>query len=187
MRIIAGKLKGQKILAPKTFKTRPATALFRKILFDTCQPQIFEAKALDLFAGSGAIGFEAISRGASKVLFVEMADMPIKTIKKNAENLKVQDQISIFKGDAFKLFPKILDKELNLLFVDPPYTIGLEKYIELLNLIDTNTPKLHPEALLFLESPTQFSRELRETPLTHLQLRKEKKSGTTTLLIYERI
>ena len=121
MRIISGKYRGKKLFSPKSDKVRPTSDRARESLFNIIRDEIDEnTKVLDVFAGTGALGFEALSRGALRACFV---DIDVDTLKKNAslfENEK--NNIEIIKADALKIF-KAKDK-YNLVFLDAPYNKG---------------------------------------------------------------
>lgn len=122
MRIIAGKFKSRTLLAPHGEKTRPTTDRARESLFNVLQNSIdFDGvSVLDLFAGSGALGFEALSRGAAKVVFIEQDRNAQLIISKNAEVLGATDSIELLRGDVFKSFSR-LHKSFDLILVDAPY------------------------------------------------------------------
>lgn len=128
MRIISGDFKGQKILTPKGNNTRPTSDARRESLFNILEHRFNHEykKVLDLFAGSGALGFEALSRGAEEVLFVENNKEAIRCIEKNAENFGVKSRIKILSAPRADLWIKKLSSEKTLLpfqtvFCDPPY------------------------------------------------------------------
>ena len=91
MRVISGKAKGHTLVAPKGMNTRPVTDMIKEALFSTWQMQITGAKFLDLFAGSGSMGIEAISRGAKKTVFVEKDYKVVEIIKKNLSSCKFNE------------------------------------------------------------------------------------------------
>ncbi len=121
MQIIGGQFKKRKLFAPKTDKTRPSKSILRETLFNICAPFIEDAVFLDLFAGSGAIGFEALSRGAKKVIFIENQKTAIDAIRKNAALLKVEDQILIVQKNVYSALSKV-PTLCDLIFADPPYS-----------------------------------------------------------------
>tara|TARA_X000001036_G_C20683874_1_gene806846 strand:- start:2817 stop:3347 length:531 start_codon:yes stop_codon:yes gene_type:complete len=116
--IISGKYKGLKISGKLSKSVRPTSSLVRKSIFDTLR-NIENLHVLDLFAGSGILGFEALSRGASSITFVEKDLNQIKFIKNNSLKFK-NEKINIFKNDVFN-FLKRNDLMYNLIFADPPY------------------------------------------------------------------
>ena len=127
MRIVGGKYRGQRLVSPKGMATRPTTDRTRESLFNILENKMDfqDIRVLDLFAGTGALGLEAVSRGAGFVLFVEEANSPRAAIRENVENLQLQGVTKIFRRDATKLGPIGNMKPFDLVFADPPYGKGL--------------------------------------------------------------
>lgn len=121
LRIIAGQLKGRKFDAPKGGDTvRPISDRVKESLFDILAPKMENAKILDLYSGTGAIGFEALSRGAKDVLFVEKDPRNITLIRENAEKLGLTKLITILRGTLPNIIEKIRG-HFDLIFIDPPF------------------------------------------------------------------
>lgn len=133
MRIITGIAKGRKIKAPEGLSTRPTADRVKESLFNIISKRIFEARVLDLFAGTGNLGLEAISRGAKMCTFVDSSKSSFKILKENIETLNFQNKCEAYNSDAFsalKQFGK-RDIKFDLVFLDPPYSKGLvEKAVE---------------------------------------------------------
>jgi 16S rRNA (guanine966-N2)-methyltransferase len=130
MRIVAGKFRGARIEAPKGLATRPTSDRVRQALFNVLEhgaPRFdFEgARVLDLFAGSGALGLEALSRGARFCLFVEDSAEARGAIRRNIEALELTGVTKIWRRDATKLGERGAIPPFNLIFLDPPYARGL--------------------------------------------------------------
>jgi 16S rRNA (guanine966-N2)-methyltransferase len=123
MHIISGKYKNQKLIVPKGNITRPTSGRLRESLFNICQGYVKDALFLDLFAGSGAIGFEALSHGAKKVTFIDDAKDSFRSIEANAKNLGVNNQIEMLYGDVFELLSRLEKKlkQFDIIYADPPY------------------------------------------------------------------
>jgi 16S rRNA (guanine966-N2)-methyltransferase len=126
MRIVAGKFRGARIEAPKGLATRPTSDRVRQALFNVLEhgaPRFdFEgARVLDLFAGSGALGLEALSRGARFCLFVEDSAEARGAIRRNIEALELTGVTKIWRRDATKLGERGAIPPFNLIFLDPPY------------------------------------------------------------------
>jgi 16S rRNA (guanine(966)-N(2))-methyltransferase RsmD len=123
MHIISGKFKNQKLIVPKDNITRPTSGRLRESLFNICQGYMEDALFLDLFAGSGAIGFEALSHGAKKVTFVDDAKESFKSIEANAKSFGVERQVEILYGDVFEQLLRLekKNKQFDIIYVDPPY------------------------------------------------------------------
>lgn len=132
MRIVGGRLKGRALTAPKGHDTRPTSDKARESVFNilahaSWAPPLVAARAIDLFAGSGGLGFEALSRGAAFCLFVETDAGARGAIRENAENLGVIGQCRVHRRDATKLGtkPAGLGAPFDVAFLDPPYRKGL--------------------------------------------------------------
>lgn len=117
-RIISGQFKGRKIRTPGTVKTHPMGSRERNALFNMIGPDLPGALVLDAFAGSGALGLEALSRGARMAVFVEYDHRAIQTIRDNVATLDVAEQTEIYEQPVGKFTS---DREFDVVFVDPPY------------------------------------------------------------------
>lgn len=152
MRVVAGKFGGRKIAAPTSDNIRPTSDRVRESLFSILASKypgsLQNARVIDLFAGTGALGLEALSRGADFALFVDASREGQTLIHKNIENLKVKEQTAMRLCDATKLGSIGKLKPFDLAFVDPPYGKGLVE-ISILNL--TNGGWLTPNAILVVE------------------------------------
>jgi len=127
MRVIGGRLRGKRLSSPKGNDTRPTTDRVRESLFNILENRIsFDGKrVLDVFAGTGALGIEALSRGAGFGLFVEEASTARAAIRENVENLQLTGQTKIFRRDATRLGLIGTMQPFDLVFADPPYGAGL--------------------------------------------------------------
>lgn len=130
MRVIAGKARSLKLMTPPGMDTRPTTDRTKETLFNILQPEISGARFLDLFSGSGAIGIEALSRGAAFAVFVEKDRAAAECIQKNLAFTKLGDNGQILRKDV-KAALKSLEKgaAFDLIFMDPPYGHGLERQV----------------------------------------------------------
>lgn len=129
MRIVGGELRGRPLAAPRSGATRPTTDRTRQALFNILEHRfagrLAGARALDLFAGTGALGLEALSRGAAFALFVEEAAPARALIRTNVETLALQGRSKIFRRDATRLGDAAPMAPFDLVFADPPYGKGL--------------------------------------------------------------
>lgn len=129
MRIVGGRFKGRPVKGPSSNATRPTSDRLREALFNVLAHAYGDAadgaKVLDLFAGTGALGLEALSRGAKFALFVEDATEPRAVIRANVEALSLGGVTRIFRRDATKLGPTAAGERYDLVFCDPPYGRGL--------------------------------------------------------------
>lgn len=120
MRIIAGSLKGRRLIAPKGQDVRPTSDSLRETLFNILGPSVAGARVLDGFAGTGALGLEALSRGAASVVFVERDAHAFRALEANVAACRVQESCAIIRGD-FLNAP--MTAPFNLILLDPPYSI----------------------------------------------------------------
>lgn len=185
VKIGAGKLKGREIKTPDTRLTRVSTSYSRKVIFDTLSPYIYGAKILDLFAGSGSLGIEGISRGARTALFIDSETKPFRTIKGNLVKLEISDCCRVLKKDVLAFLKGSTDK-YDLIFLDPPYTKPIELIIQILELIDSSSLLEH-EGMICLELSTRYAGEITALTYKHFKIFKEKKKGDTTLLFFQKI
>lgn len=125
MRIIAGKRKGLNIKTIEGESTRPTRDMVREALFSILTSKIPDAKFLDLFAGSGAIGIEAISRGAVEACFSDTNSQCIKVIKENINKANFENESRVFNLDYKLVLKKLKDEKFDVIFIDPPYNKGL--------------------------------------------------------------
>lgn len=125
MRVIAGRARSMPLMAPEGLNTRPTTDKIKETLFNMIQFDIPGCVFVDLFAGSGAIGIEALSRGAKHCYFVENNRKAIDCIKKNVAFTKYVDESTIISRDALDALYEIHDKA-DIVFMDPPYELGIE-------------------------------------------------------------
>jgi len=175
MRIIGGSYRNKLLKAPKGDKTRPTLAILRKALFDIVQAHITDVHFLDLFAGSGLIGLEALSRGAAHTTFVENDRAALHAIKENIKILHLEKQTSILPFDALHALRTLAKKKkaFDIIYIDPPYTLIESSPIlhDLLLFIDTHA-LLAKEGILFIEAPASVKPPaLTLTSLQHLNSR----------------
>ncbi len=177
MRVIAGKYRGTKLNPPADDKIRPTTDRVKETMFGVIQFDIAGAYVLDLFAGSGALGIEAASRGAAGVVMADGSPEAIELIKSNLKRIKEPAEIILEKNDyvaEIKLFKN--SKKFDIVFIDPPYSAGVyENAVSLL--VEQNA--LKPGAILVLESEGGV-----QLGVERVELWKSKKAGITHLDYY---
>ncbi len=125
MRIIAGKFRGRRLVSFKADHIRPTTDRVKESVFNKLQAEWDGAKVLDLFAGTGNLGFEAISRGAESVLAVELSSKSIDIIRRNIEELEIGKQHRVVKDDVLKWIAKYRGEPFSIVIADPPFTQSL--------------------------------------------------------------
>ncbi|MFW8664527.1 16S rRNA (guanine(966)-N(2))-methyltransferase RsmD, partial [Candidatus Phytoplasma citri] len=129
LRIISGKYKNFRLNLVPSKTTKSSTHLIRKALFDTIQKDINDSIVLDLFAGSGAYGFEALSRKAKKIFMVDNSLPAYLTIRKNQNKLKISNQqIIVFYKNAFDMLKRFIYQKIkfDVIILDPPYTLDIK-------------------------------------------------------------
>jgi len=148
MKIIAGEFGGHGLKSPRGHETRPSTARVRESLFSLVDARIYldGAEILDLFAGTGALGLEAISRGAALVTFVESDGQVLDYARANAEKLGVEDRCIFIQGDAVDYIRQYKGPELDLVMADPPYKLDAMR-----DLPDLALPHLQVDGVFTLE------------------------------------
>jgi 16S rRNA (guanine(966)-N(2))-methyltransferase RsmD len=147
MRIIAGKFRGHRLVAPHGTTTRPTADRVRESIFNLLTTRVIleGSRVLDLFCGSGALGLEAISRGAGATVFVDTNRQALQAASENARALGVAESCSFLKRDGLR-FLKNHDSSFDLIFADPPYTLpGIDRIPTL------GTKILHRDGVLVLE------------------------------------
>jgi len=189
MFIIAGHYRHQRLNLPKGTHTRPSASRLREALFNICQSKIEDARFLDLFAGSGAVGLEALSRGAKTATFVDSHAESVRCIQKNIAQLKVAPQCQILMGDVLKML-KWLDKQkqtFDIIFADPPYQTCVNETEKIffseavIRFIDQST-LLAPEGRLFIEEDDRHQPRLED--LQTLRLHNTRRLGQAALQQY---
>lgn len=134
MRVIAGEARRLKLVTPEGNDTRPTQDRIKETLFNMLQNDVPGSVFIDVFAGSGGIGIEALSRGAKKAYFIENNIKAVKCINQNIQTTKFEDRATVLKSDVLVGLKNIKEKEVDLIFVDPPYESGLyERTFELLS------------------------------------------------------
>jgi 16S rRNA (guanine966-N2)-methyltransferase len=176
MRVIAGSHGGRQLITPRNRQIRPTTDRVKQVIFDTLDIPFNYPVVLDLFAGTGNLGFEALSRGATAVTFVEKSKKAVQLIKQNAKRLSFQDKCSILPVDVLKALTHLVDlkQTFSLIFADPPYRKMLSS--RLIQAIDRGE-------LLMPGGAAIIEHSAKDTPnieLDHLQIIKTKSLGETS-------
>lgn len=190
MRIIAGSLKNMEIKAPKGSKTRPTSSKVREAIMSMLLPWLDEAVIIDIFAGSGGFGLEALSRGSSKVLFIEKDSGTCAILKSNISNAKNRDpgiECTVKKLDAFKLSEKLASEYLEptIVWADPPYEIA-KSWIE--HYLSKNLMFPACNGCLVIECSSKDAQEIESLVNEHpmFDVVKVKKYGDTSIIVSSR-
>ena len=185
MRIISGTCRGRKLHTPRNSDIRPTSDRAREALFSILHNNIPDALVLDLFAGTGALGIEALSRGARSCTFIDHSNHSLETIYKNVELLsEFEEKNTIIKHDLAKSLPNKLFSSLapngyDLIMADPPYSKGLgEKMLQLINQSDI----VHKNTVIVIEE--RSTENLSENTST-LELINKRKYGEAAFWFYK--
>jgi len=154
-RIVTGRFKGRKLIVPENAK--PITERVKIMIFDLLGNDLIQSSnILDIFAGSGNLGFEALSRGAKSVTFVDESDDSINCIKKNATNIGVSLEEYKFIKKSYRDFNKKLPEEkFDLIFIDPPFSLASKLSIKFLGEV------LSENGVIILKIPSELEEEFR--------------------------
>ncbi|GAB4276569.1 MAG: 16S rRNA (guanine(966)-N(2))-methyltransferase RsmD [Candidatus Rifleibacteriota bacterium] len=181
MRVITGSAKGRKLKMPGGGKTRPAMDKVKGSTFNIIAPLVHEARFLDLFAGSGNLGIEGLSRGGSYAAFVDASRECTKTIRENLELTGLAEKAEVFTSDCLKFLQKhTFEKPFDVVFIDPPYLKGLLD--PLLNYIP-ECPAFNEETLFIIER--QKKDDINLNAREKLQLVDERTFGDTVITFFK--
>ncbi|MFT6154655.1 MAG: 16S rRNA (guanine966-N2)-methyltransferase [Bermanella sp.] len=177
LRIIGGKWRSRMLLIADVEGLRPTTDRVRETVFNWLQPYLFGAKVLDVFAGSGVLGFEAISREAASATLLEKNKLAIKNLNENAKTLGAQN-VTIIQTDALTWLTGCTE-QFDLIFLDPPFNKGLlPDCIDLIN--NSNLVKI--DGWVYIESEGNLS----DLPIPrHWNLFREKQAGIVMLRLFK--
>ena len=181
LRVISGIAKGRKLKDVPGDTTRPVTDMVKEALFDILAGDVLDSAWWDLFGGTGAVGIEALSRGAAFVRFSELNRLPIETIKANLETTGFSSQAEIRRGDAFAMLPAPPDRTFDYVYIAPPQY--KEMWSKALALLDANPGWLSedPEVIVQIHP-----REYLELNLNLLKEFDQRKYGSTLLVFFEK-
>ena len=121
MRVIAGTFRSRVLQSPRGIATRPTSDRLRETLFNVIAPRVAGARFADLYAGSGAVGIEAISRGAAEVFFAEKSEPALTAIRANLRTLGISTSFQVESGGTATLLKRLRGQALDIVFLDPPY------------------------------------------------------------------
>ena len=125
IRIIGGRFRGRRLRFPAVKGLRPTPERLRETLFNWLQGELAGVRCLDFFAGSGALGLEALSRGAEFVRFVDASGPVVRQLKQNLRLLGVEEQAQVVKADALRTLTSAPEQPFDIVFLDPPYALDL--------------------------------------------------------------
>ena len=180
MRIITGKARGIRLKTLEGEATRPTSERVKEAVFSMIQFDLEGRTFLDLFAGSGQLGLEAISRGAQHAVFVDQSKQAIQIIRENVQKTKLDSFCSVHQLNSLDFINRNRETKLDIIFLDPPYASGLYQPV-LSALLDANM--LKPFSLIVCESNTAQLLDNNETLQRRLKIKKQSSYGNTTITI----
>ena len=181
LRVIAGTARGRKLKSVPGDTTRPVMDRVKEALFNILADDVIDSTWWDLFGGTGAIGIEALSRGASFVRFSDLNRAPIETIMDNVEPCGFTDQAEVRRGDAFAMLSAKADKSFEYIYIAPPQY--KEMWMEALKLVDKNMEWLTDDGTVIVQiDPTEYQ----QIELSNLVETEQRKYGSTLLIFYDR-
>ncbi len=181
LRVIGGSARGMKLKHVPGDTTRPITDIVKESLFNILGGEVVGIHMLDLFGGTGAVGIEALSRGAKDVTFLDTSRLAVKTIRDNLETTRFTSKAIVMQADAFGFLASQVNPEFDLIYVAPPqYKQMWEKAMEL---IDQNPNLLSDEGQIIVQiNPLEWV----EKNYTNLQVFDSRKYGDTLLVFFEK-
>lgn len=195
MHIFSGVHKNRSLLSPKGQITRPTSGRLRETLFNICQHYVERCRFLDLFAGSGAMGLEALSRGALQATFIDNSKESIRCIQANVHSFKEEDRAKVIYGDVFDQLGKLAKEghQFDIIYADPPYETMSQisenpifYSTKLLKTIDEQLINqihlLAPNGVFFLEESAKIP--LENGAFSQLKLKNSRRTGRTILHYY---
>ena len=183
MRVITGSAKGIKLQTPEGEATRPTSERAKEALFSMIQFEVEGRRVLDLFAGSGQLGIEALSRGAGHAVFVDRANAAVQSIRANLQKTKLQASADVYCRESISFLRGNTREKFDLIFLDPPYALGLIP--QALSLL-CQQKMLLPGALLVCETGSPDDVFGQEPDLAGIYaIRTQKKHGAAYLTLLE--
>ena len=181
LRVISGKARGTKLKKVPGDSTRPIMDRVKENLFNILGDWVVDTRWLDMFAGTGQVGIEALSRGAAEVVFTDTVRAAIKTIQDNLKHTRLGDGATVLQMDGFA-YLRGLQRPLHVIYIAPPQYKGI--WIEALKIVDEKPALLTDDGLAIVQIDPK---EYEELPLQNLTLYDNRKYGNTQLCFYEKI
>jgi len=183
MRVISGSARGRKLKSPKSSETRPIMDRVKTALFDILAPEIMGMRVLDLFAGTGAVGIEALSRGAESATFIERSPEAWRLVRENLALTNLSGRAEVLRTDAFAYLQQAVatGRRFDLVYVAPPQYANMA--VQALMQLDAS-PLTEPDGLVIVQIHPQERAELDALALKRLRRYDERRYGSTLLLFY---
>jgi 16S rRNA (guanine966-N2)-methyltransferase len=181
LRVIAGSARGRRLKSVPGDTTRPVMDRVKEALFNILAGDVVDSNWWDLFGGTGAIGIEALSRGAALARFSDLNRAPVETIRENVEHCGFAKQAEVRKGDAFSMLSAQPDRKFEFIYIAPPQYH--EMWSHALTLVDDNIGWLTDEGTVIVQiDPLEY----KEVGLKNLEETEQRKYGSTLLVFYDR-
>jgi 16S rRNA (guanine966-N2)-methyltransferase len=182
LRVISGTARGRKLKSVPGDTTRPVMDRVKEALFNILADDVIDSNWWDLFGGTGAIGIEALSRGAAFVRFSDLNRAPVETIKENVEHCRFSKHAEVRKGDAFSMLSAQIDRKFEYIYIAPPQYH--EMWIKALKLADENIGWLTDDGTVIVQiDPSEYQ----EIELRNLEETEQRKYGSTLIVFYDRV
>jgi 16S rRNA (guanine966-N2)-methyltransferase len=178
-RVIAGRAKGKRLQLVPGKSTRPISDRAKEALFNIIGPEIYDTVFLDLFGGTGAVGIEALSRGAHRAVFFELAPIALKTINENLRSTGLREQAQVHKADALKILTSNPREIYDYIYVAPPQYKGI--WQDVLTKLEANPAWIPAGTQVIVQIDPK---EKQAMDLQHLQAVDERKYGKTLLWFF---
>lgn len=180
MRVITGKARGVVLKTPEGLTTRPTADRVKEAMFSILQFELPGKRVLDLFGGTGQLGIEALSRGASSAVFVDAGESACKLIRENLRRTKLEDQAKVVRSDYLQYLSSTREK-FDIILLDPPYAeVFLENSIKRISEIDI----LQTDGIIVTERPVEKSLDLQ---IDGFSRSKDYKYGKTLITIFRKL
>lgn len=180
LRVIAGSAKGRKLKTVPGDTTRPVTDMVKESLFNIMGEDVIASTWWDVFGGTGAIGIEALSRGAEFIRFTDLNRLPVETIRANLQTCGFENKAEVRRADAFAMLGQHPDRMFDVIYIAPPQY--KEMWIQALKILDKNSAWLSGTGEIIVQI---HPREFVELSLENLVVYDERKYGSTLLLFIE--
>jgi len=183
MRVISGSAKGHRLYVVPGEGTRPITDRVKESLFNILGDFVVGARVLDLFAGTGAVGIEALSRGAAHAVFVDKSPVALRTVRRNLEHTRLNERATLIQADVFRYLAAPVEQPFHLVYVAPPQYRGW--WIRVIKLLDECPEWLVPPSIgTGLVVVQMHPREYQVMVLSHLSMYDVRRYGSTLLCFY---
>ncbi len=182
MRVIGGKARGRQLKSVPGKQTRPITDRVKEAVFNILAGEVEGARVLDLFGGTGAVGIEALSRGAEHATFVEIANKPYRVLRENLRLTGFEAQATTVRGDAFAFLRGRPEEPYDIVYIAPPQYKGMWR--KALEMLDERPYWVAEDGLVIVQIDP---REREDVSLAHFALERERRYGDTLILFFRKV